>query len=253
MPAIFRVGTAGWSIPKVAAGEFPEEGTHLERYAKRFSAVEINSSFYRSHKSSTYERWAASVPPHFRFAVKMPREITHRRKLVDVSEPLGRFFAEVSHLDKKLGPILVQLPPSLRYDAAVVSRFFDDLRARFKGDLVCEPRHPTWFSEDVESVFDRAQIARVAADPAVVPEAKRPGGSPKITYRRLHGAPKIYYSPYSEAQIAEVAREMSLAPKQTRACWCIFDNTALGAATGDALALLRHLPMTTGSERPATG
>ena len=72
-----RIGCAGWSIPKAHAGAFPAVGTALERYAQVFDCVEINSSFYRSHRPSTYERWAASVPDHFRFSVKMPKQITH--------------------------------------------------------------------------------------------------------------------------------------------------------------------------------
>src|SRR6187455_1643415 len=108
MPPIY-VGVAGWPIPKPHAGLFPETGSHLQRYAARFNAVEINSSFYRPHRPATYARWAASVPPDFRFAVKVPREITHRRRLVEVDDLLERFPGEATHLGEKLGPLLVQL------------------------------------------------------------------------------------------------------------------------------------------------
>src|SRR5262245_60578113 len=107
------VGVAGWSIPKPHAAAFPKTGSHLERYARRFNAVEINSSFYRPHRPATYARWAASVPPDFQFAVKVPREITHRRRLVDVADLLDQFLDECSELGEKLGPLLVQLPPGL--------------------------------------------------------------------------------------------------------------------------------------------
>ena len=82
------VGTAAWNLPQAHRDAFPARGSQLERYAGRFPAVEINSSFYRPHRPATYERWAASVPDEFRFAVKMPREITHKRRLADVAEPL---------------------------------------------------------------------------------------------------------------------------------------------------------------------
>src|SRR5207245_7038537 len=107
MNAVY-VGCAGWSIPKEHAGLFPTQGSHLERYAGRLNAVEINSSFYRPHRPATYARWAGSVPADFRFAVKVPREITHRRRLADAAEPLDAFLAAAGHLGDKLGPLLVQ-------------------------------------------------------------------------------------------------------------------------------------------------
>ncbi len=112
------IGTAGWSIPAQHAGAFPGEGSHHERYSRRFSAVEINTSFYRPHRPGTYQRWAATVPADFRFAVKMPKEITHTRRLLQVTEPLTRFLGEAGALGEKLGPILVQLPPSLAFKAS---------------------------------------------------------------------------------------------------------------------------------------
>jgi hypothetical protein len=121
---IRRVGTAGWAVPRAVAGDFPAVGSTLERYCARFDAVEINSTFYRSHRPSTYLRWAMATPPHFRFALKLPRTITHHARLVNVTSLLTGFVAEALHLGEKLGPLLVQLPPSLAYDAAVAEPFF---------------------------------------------------------------------------------------------------------------------------------
>jgi uncharacterized protein YecE (DUF72 family) len=232
-----RIGTAGWSIPKQHAADFPMIGSHLERYAGQFSAVEINSSFYRPHLPTTYARWAAGVPAHFRFAVKVPREITHTRRLVDVAEPLDRFLSEVQALEAKLGPLLIQLPPSLRYDQAVVEPYLAAFRAKFSGLLACEPRHETWSTDTVEATLRVHEVARVAADPAVVPRAAEPGGWPRFVYYRLHGAPNVYYSAYPEAKIAAVAQAMEADVNQARQRWCIFDNTALGEATRNALQL----------------
>ncbi len=203
-----RVGTAGWSIPKCHAGEFPGNGSHLARYAGRITAVEINSSFYRPHRPATYARWAASVPPEFRFAVKLPSAISHGRKLVGPEESLERFLGEVEALGDRLGPILVQLPPSLRYAESIVAGFLGALRARYPGDVVCEPRHPSWFADDVDALLSRFRIARVAANPAVVPRAAKPGGWPGLVYRRLHGSSKMYYSAYAPEYIEATARAM---------------------------------------------
>jgi uncharacterized protein YecE (DUF72 family) len=233
------VGTAGWTIPASAAGDFSVEGTHLERYARRLPAVEINSSFYRPHRTTTYERWAASVPDDFRFAVKVPREITHHLRLKNTVAPLERFLAEVSGLGGKLGPLLVQLPPTLKFDAEAARSFFADLRERFTGNVVCEPRHETWFRAETESLLEQYQIARVAADPAPVPEAARPAGWTGLVYYRLHGSPKVYYSDYSEGYLGALRQDLRKRSKSS--VWCIFDNTALGAATLNALSTTQEL------------
>ncbi len=237
----FRIGTAGWSIPGHQAAAFPGSGLHLERYAQLFRATEINSSFHRPHKPQTYARWAASVPAEFRFAVKLPREITHTRKLTGTEQHLDQFLTEIRNLGDKLGPLLIQLPPSLAFVENAALGFFKALRARFDGELVCEPRHPSWFGDPAEAAFVSAHIARVAADPARVPEAARPGGWTGLVYRRLHGSPHMYSSPYSLPDIDHLAFEMRPAASQHRASWCIFDNTTQGEAARNALQLVAAL------------
>src|SRR5689334_3087872 len=121
---MIRIGTAGWSVPTRYRANFPASGSQLEKYATQLTAAEINSSFYRPHRRTTYERWAASVPDNFRFAVKIPKAITHERRLRDAGELLNRFLSEVAGLGPKLGPLLVQLPPSLAYVDGVSDAFF---------------------------------------------------------------------------------------------------------------------------------
>lgn len=232
------IGCAGWNIPKAYAARFPEEGSHLQRYARIFPAVEINSSFYRPHKPETYERWAASVPEGFRFAVKVPRTITHIQRLKESSTGLDAFLSECEHLGVKLGPLLVQLPPSLSFDARTVDSFFNALRKRFSGEVACEPRHPTWFAPEPERLLSTLQVARVAADPAVVPEAAEPGGWGGLVYYRLHGSPRTYYSAYSADYLETKASELVESVAAGTKAWCIFDNTAEGEATGNALAII---------------
>jgi uncharacterized protein YecE (DUF72 family) len=231
-----RIGTAGWAIRKEHAAAFPGAGTHLHRYAQRLNAVEINSSFYRPHRRTTYERWAASVPEDFAFAVKAPRTITHELRLVAAEAALERFLAEVIGLREKLGALLFQLPPSLAFDAPTAATFLKTLRARHAGGIVWEPRHATWFSNEAEALLLEQRIARVAADPATVPAAAEPGRD-AFVYFRLHGSPRIYYSSYAPDEIARYAARLKRAQAAAKPAWCIFDNTALGAATGNALAL----------------
>jgi len=237
-----RVGTAGWSVPKAAATQFPTSGSHLERYGSVFNAVEINSSFYRPHRRVTYERWSASVPDGFRFAVKVPKAITHERRLKGEGELLDRFLAEVGGLGPKLGPLLVQLPPSLAFEEGASCEFLAELRGRFGGAVVCEPRHASWFAPPVERLLDEFRTARLAADPAPTPGAGEPGGWWGVSYHRLHGSPRIYYSPYSEEALTGVAERLAAAAAAGAETWCIFDNTAAFAATDDALTTKALLP-----------
>jgi uncharacterized protein YecE (DUF72 family) len=235
-----RVGTAGWSIPRASAFRFQAPGTHLERYARSLRCAEINSTFYRPHAAATYAKWRDSTPPDFRFAVKMPRTITHELKLQDAREPLVAFLAETEGLAQKRGPILVQLPPSQSFDAAIVTSFLDLVRRLYDGLVVCEPRHATWFSPPVASLLDRYRISRVAADPPPVPAALVPAGWPRVAYFRLHGSPRKYWSKYEDNYLATLA--MSARSIQgAEEVWCVFDNTASGAAIENAWALSERL------------
>jgi uncharacterized protein YecE (DUF72 family) len=233
------IGTAGWSIPSAYAEQFCATGTHLQRYATQLNAVEINSSFYRSHRRQTYERWAGCVPEGFRFAVKVPKEITHECALVESEEHLDRFVAEVAGLGTALGVLLVQLPPSLAFDAESAIRFFEYLRVRVEHrvGLACEPRHRSWCSQEANSILTHLEVARVAADPARCAVDGEPGGWHGLEYHRLHGSPRIYYSNYDERALARTHRALEASRARGAATWCIFDNTAAGAALGNALAV----------------
>jgi uncharacterized protein YecE (DUF72 family) len=238
-PAARRlIGCAGWGIPKEAAAAFPDAGSNLERYAAVFPSVEINSSFYRPHQPKTYARWAASVPPDFRFSVKLPRTITHDARLSDADEPLDRFLMEAGELGDKLGCVLVQLPPSGAFDADVVADFLPRLRARFACMLALEARHPTWFGDAATALLRTHGVTRVIADPA----AGQPGPHVPTTdaaYLRLHGTPEVYYSRYPPEFLAKVAGRIERCLARGADVWCVFDNTAAGAAVPNAQEVLQ--------------
>jgi uncharacterized protein YecE (DUF72 family) len=221
------VGTAAWSIPRAVADRFPADGSGLTRYAAFFNGVEINSTFYRRHKPSTFARWADSVPTDFRFAVKLPKTITHDLRLQEAEEVSRTLLNDIAPLGERLGPLLCQLPPGLPFDAETAGNYFTFLRSAHPGKIVVEPRHPSWTGDQAAMLFERLTISRVFADPAPI----EPPAAPAQAYMRLHGKPKVYYSSYSDAEIGEFAT--MLAP----AGWCIFDNTASGAAIANALAM----------------
>lgn len=230
-----RIGCAGWSIPEDQAAAFPRVGSHLQRYARVFDAVEINSSFYRPHRPQTYAKWADAVPDGFRFAVKMPRAISHDQRLRDFDGELRSFLDQVGRLREKLAVLLLQLPPSLAWNASTALAFFERMRDLHDGAVACEPRHPSWFTAEADAALRRCRIARVAADPARVPRAAVPGGDRVVEYLRLHGSPRMYYDAYADPVLERVARRLLRPSDRTRERWCIFDNTALGHATSDAL------------------
>ncbi len=235
------IGTAGWSLPSAEQEHFPGVGSHLERYAQRFPAVEINSSFHRSHRVATWSRWAASVPPGFLFSVKLPKAITHTRRLMEVEDLLAAFLAEIDALGASAGCLLVQLPPSLVFDEPVAMKFFELLRSRTVIRVACEPRHESWFGAEAGELLTHWRVARVAADPARFPVAAAPGGWRGLSYYRLHGSPKVYYSAYDALFVAELADRIREDLAAERPVWAIFDNTTLGAATRNALDLARRL------------
>lgn len=237
-----RVGTAGWSIPRAAGHAFPGQGSHLARYARVLPCAEIDTSFYRGHRHEVYARWAAQTPPGFRFAVKLPRQITHEQRLRNARRPLEQFMSETSGLGRRLHVLLVQLPPSLAYEARPAGRFFELLASKFDGAVVCEPRHASWFAGPADRLLAKLRVGRVAADPARHAAAAVPGGwlggrddgAGAVLYYRWHGSPRMYYSAYDDAWLQERAAQVAAWHSRAER-WCIFDNTASGAAASNAL------------------
>jgi uncharacterized protein YecE (DUF72 family) len=235
---MLRIGTAGWALPAQARERFPDGDSHLARYASVLNCVEINSSFHRPHKRSTYERWAATVPGDFRFSLKLPKAITHVKRCEGCYDDVARFIDETASLGNKRAAVLVQFPPTFQFELGRMERFFADLRSLYDGFLVCEPRHASWFAADAGVLLRDFKIGRVAADPAPEGSDEAPGGWRGIAYLRLHGAPRVYYSRYEKEAVESIAKRLvgNEAPER----WCIFDNTAAGAAIENALELVEQ-------------
>jgi uncharacterized protein YecE (DUF72 family) len=246
-----RIGTAGWSIPRELHDLFPGAASHLERYARVLDAAEINSTFHRSHRASTYERWAKSVPARFRFSVKLPRTITHDARLAGTGTLLDSFLREIEPLRPKVGCLLVQLPPSLQWDAGIARRFVAALRSRYPGPIALEPRHESWFVDSVDVFLERERITRVAADPPKASRGGEPGGWRGLAYYRLHGSPRVYYSSYDDAFLDPLATRLRQHRRAGTECWCILDNTTLGAGTRNALELAQKVRAARAARNPA--
>ncbi|HVJ65581.1 MAG TPA: DUF72 domain-containing protein [Bdellovibrionota bacterium] len=236
---MIHLGTAAWNIPKPWREIFPEADSQLERYAKKFNAVEINSSFYRDHKAETYAKWAALVPVDFRFAVKLSRYFTQETRLRKTGERLEQTLSGIQRLGEKLDVLLVQIPPSLEFHPPSAKGFFRDLRSIHHGDVAFEPRHPSWNHERALDLLLENGVTRVFADPDPCPVPDREVyHAQSLIYYRLHGSPEIYRSRYSETYLDELSEVLSEERCRGKNVWCIFDNTTFGHATENALTML---------------
>lgn len=242
--ATIFVGCAGWSVGREQAAAFADTGTHLQRYATALKCVEINSSFYRPHRRQTYTRWAESVPQAFRFCVKMPKAITHELRLANCETLLEAFINQCTGLGEHLGCLLAQLPPSLVFDEKIAEDFFKALKEQYAGPVVLEPRHASW--ANATSLLKACQVSQAVVDPSRLSTDTSPAGSSEVQYWRLHGSPRVYYSAYDRWYLERLAGQLQRAKAGGAAVWCIFDNTASGAALSNALelsALLSPMPL----------
>jgi uncharacterized protein YecE (DUF72 family) len=232
------LGTAGWNVPTACRERVGGKGSHLQRYAQTMNASEINTSFHRPHRRTTYERWARDTPDDFRFAVKVPKAATHVTGLA--LPEIERFVNESAGLGEKLAVFLLQFPPGKSFDRQDADALFDALRLRSPAVLVCEPRHASWFTPKVDDWLAQRRVSRVAADPARTEDADQPGGWKGMRYFRLHGSPRIYYSSYEESAL-RVLKDQLIKSVGAAETWCIFDNTASGAAMENALSVMDSL------------
>jgi uncharacterized protein YecE (DUF72 family) len=231
-----NIGTAGWTQRKEHAHLFLTEGSHLEKYADVYNAVEINSSFYKDHLAKSYRRWAESVQDDFRFAVKLSKAYTHEFKLKKTDDHLKKILSDMNELGNNFGVLLVQLPPSLKFDQRTTENFFSKIIPWVSAPIVLEARNQTWADEKALEVLNEMEISLVHADPELFEWPKRL--RQKINYFRLHGSPEIYKSSYSPRFLQDTYRSLlSVQSKVTERNWVIFDNTAHGHATQNALQM----------------
>lgn len=165
--AELRVGTSGYSYKEWKGSFYPEKlpaGEMLRFYASHFPTVEINHTFYRMPTEKVLESWMAAVPADFQFALKLNQKITHIQKLQNCEDTLKRFLEVASVLagEKRLGPVLVQLPPSFRADLEQLEAFLRLRPPAFRFAL--EVRHPSWHTEETYSLLRRHGTALCLAE-----------------------------------------------------------------------------------------
>jgi uncharacterized protein YecE (DUF72 family) len=233
MPKFF-IGTSGWNYDHWKGIFYPEglpKTRWLKHYARSFSTIEVNATFYHQMKESTFAKWHEETPEGFIWAVKASRFITHIKKLHDVKEPVERFFRSMSPLEEKLGPVLFQLPPSLHYDKSLLEEFCSVLPDSQRCTI--EARHESWTSKESISIMKEHGIAWCISDSA----GRYPfleAVTSDFVYIRFHGSTDLYASDYSEQELQGWAAKIRGFGVDT---YAYFDNDFNAYAPQNALRL----------------
>ena len=236
-PGRLRVGTSGWGHPQWRGHLYPpglRSTDWLAHYARHFDTVEVNTSFYRLPTAAMLERWAASVPQGFLFALKAPREITHDRRLTACEAPLAAFLDRLALLGPAQGPILFQLPPRFPADHDLLERFLDLLPPGHRYSI--EFRDPSWWPDPTPTILASRNIAFCPFDLA----GSRPPRhvTADFTYVRLHGHERPYCDRYPEPILADWSAWLRTQLDSGRDAYAFLDNTKEGdAALHDARLL----------------
>lgn len=236
------IGTSGWNYSDWRGTFYPEDlpaRQYLAWYSSRFSTTELNYSFYHLPRGSTFKNWFAQTPEGFVFAVKAHRSITHVRRLEAVEGIWSEFLENASELKHKLGPVLLQFPPSLRARPEVLRAFLESSRRMLGAKripLAFEFRHSSWFSEEVEGLLREHGAAMVIADSERFPQAPLRPTAPFV-YLRFHGPGRMFASEYSEAELREWAGRITAWRSQGLAVFAYFNNDFHGYALNNARTL----------------
>jgi uncharacterized protein YecE (DUF72 family) len=251
------IGTSGWTYASWKGSFYPEHCPRrqrfLEYYAQEFLTTEVNSSFYHLPRVATYEQWAAQVPADFVFALKVSRLITHHKRLVEVEEPWRAFVGRARVLGRRLGPLLLQFPPSFQHDRPRLARFLAAADRQPGPDpplrLVFEFRHESWFREDIYDLLRRHGAAVCVADSPRYP--RREVRTAAFAYLRFHGRTQMFASSYTDAELAQEAQLLKRDVRAGLDVFVYFNNDACGHAVANARKLrwLMEGPKGKGTDR----
>jgi uncharacterized protein YecE (DUF72 family) len=241
--AQLHIGTSGWVYRSWKGPFYPETlptRRYLEFYAQEFGTTEINSSFYHLPLPTTFTNWAKQVPEDFVFAVKASRFLTHIKRLLDPEEPWQRFVENAVNLGDRLGPILLQFPPSFKLNAPRLEAFLNvatSVKAHPTFRLVCEFRHESWFSDEIYRLLTHYQAAWCIADGAKYP--RKDLVTTDFAYIRYHGRSKMFASNYSKAVLLKEAKLIRRYLRDGLDVFVYFNNDAKGNAVRNARLLKR--------------
>jgi len=200
------IGTSGYNYPEWKGSFYPSDlrsAAMLPFYSSQFDTVEINNTFYRMPAEGMLSRWAAEVPEHFAFTLKAPRRITHDKRLREVEQDVAELLRRAAALGPKLGPVLFQLPPSLRKDLALLVDFLAAIPPGRR--IACEFRHPTWQDEAVYETLRAHDAMLCAAD-------TDEGESPPLVATARSGYLRLRRVAYDDAELGAWVDQIAAQP-----------------------------------------
>jgi uncharacterized protein YecE (DUF72 family) len=231
---VLTIGTSGWQYRDWRGRFYPQklpQRLWLEHYADRFATVEVNNAFYRLPDKSTFEQWAQRTPADFVIAVKMSRYLTHIKRLKDPEEPVRRFLAHAAGLGSKLGPVLLQLPPTLKGDPDALDRTLREFPSGVR--VAVEPRHPTWFTDRTRAVLEKRGAALCWADRKARPLSPL-WTTTDFGYLRFHEGRANPWPRYGRTALGTWIERLGRFPNS----YVYFNNDQRGAAVSDADAMI---------------
>ena len=243
------IGTSGWSYAGWRHGFYAgvPQKRWLAHCATRFTAIEVNATFYRTLVPDVVGRWRTDTPATFAFAAKGHRMVTHRRRLRDVDEPLARTRDGLAPLGDRLTAVLWQLPPTLGRDDGLLRDFADRLDTWPGPRHVIEFRDPSWFNDETLTLLGTRNLGTCISDAAKWPCWDAVSG--RIAYVRLHGHERTYESAYGERGVRPWAARVVDWLSAGYDVHVYFDNDAEGAAPYDAVELIAQVGAAGGTVR----
>ena len=240
MSSVYYIGTSGWHYDHWRERFYPHKlgkPGWLDFYARHFSTVELNNSFYRLPSEAAFANWRDVSPANFTFAVKVSRFITHIKRLKNVEEAVETFMSRAKILEEKLGPLLYQLPPNMHRDDERLESFLAILPRGLKH--VVEFRHESWLDEGVFEILRQYNTGLCVFD---MPSLRCPlVATADFAYIRFHGSEGLYYSCYSDDELADWAKRLADLATSLKAVYIYFNNDAEAFAVRNAITLRGYL------------
>lgn len=248
------IGTSGWHYDDWKGLFYPADVTgynELKFHAQHFNSVENNSSFYRIAGESTYKTWVRMTPDNYRFSLKLNKVITHVHRLElndEVIERICYILDTTQVIGEKFGAIVIQLPPSFRYNIPHVEKFLDffttEIKKRaYQPDVAIELRNKYWCTEEAYALFRKYNVALVMGQSSRYPLMKQVTAD--AVYIRMHGPGKLFASPYSSKELEDLAGYITKLPKTVRRVYVYFNNDFHGYALENAKELMEILGVQT--------
>lgn len=234
------VGTSGWYYQHWYGPFYPAKLSKeelLPYFARSFNTVELNNTFYHLPKETTVKGWYKKAPKNFLFSVKASRFITHIKRLANLGDSLQVFLARMNLLKEKLGPILYQLPPSMKKDSKALISFLKKLPKKKRNTV--EFRHRSWLDEETFATLKKFNVAYCIISMPNFSTVVR--ATSDFVYIRMHGGSSLYRSNYSQAELRQCASWVKKFLQDGLDTYVYFNNDASGYAVKNALALKKML------------